>query len=110
MGVMKIAAENSKRNLAYFKAILKRWKSDGYGSELPNQRTNGKGYKSQRPAKSIDYSVYATDDDDYDPAEAEALRERILAEEAEAKQRQAEKDSYNREKYPELYTDSGRLR
>jgi len=39
---MQLAIENGKRNIAYFKAILDRWKAEGYGT---TQKTNGKGHK-----------------------------------------------------------------
>jgi len=43
IAAMRVASINGKRSLGYFKAILKRWKVDGYGTELKAQkRANGK--------------------------------------------------------------------
>ena len=98
-------------------ALRKEWVKRGYN---PNgwgwlldwynlRRVPGRNEKVI--TKQSDYSGYDNGHgDDYDPAEAAALQERILAQEAEFAKRKAEKDAYNREKYPELYTDSGRLR
>ena len=38
IAAMRVASINGKRSLGYFKAILKRWKVDGYGTELKAQR------------------------------------------------------------------------
>jgi DnaD/phage-associated family protein len=50
---MKIASINGKRNWAYVKAILTRWKTEGYGSEgkRSGSRSNGKSL-SASPAPS----------------------------------------------------------
>lgn len=41
IAAMREASANGKRNLAYFRAILRRWKVDGYGVKQPGKGGNG---------------------------------------------------------------------
>ncbi len=53
IAAMKIAAVNQKRSLAYFRAILDRWRTDGYGAEL---KRNGGRASPGRPAEPAGYA------------------------------------------------------
>lgn len=50
---MKIAVKRGARNIAFFEAVLKRWKVDGYGTEM---KKNGNGRK---PAGKSAFEIVA---------------------------------------------------
>ena len=56
---MKIAVARNARNIKFFDAILKRWKTEGYGTEYPKQnggkRTNGKNHPNSKAPEPDDY-------------------------------------------------------
>ena len=68
---MKISVGRGARNLNFVKAILSRWKTDGYGTPQPKQtRANGNG---KQPTKNL------TEDDGF-MAELERKRARLAQE------------------------------
>jgi len=53
IAAMRVASINGKRSLAYFRAILARWKVDGYGTELKPAR----GKNSRQAAEPAGYAA-----------------------------------------------------
>jgi DnaD/phage-associated family protein len=80
---MKIAVGRNARTINFFKAILTRWKVNGYGSAYPNGNGKGKGKANGKSKKS------APNYDDGFMEEYEARRKRVL-EEREREKRAAE--------------------